>query len=527
MNTQQTKAIPKASWLGWLFVTFVHTMVLGWHVLSHQTLNSVDGMYHIRYAWLYRTKGVFTDFPWMKFSIASELWTDHHFLYHLLLYPFTWGDLTFGLKLASVVFASLALSVCMLYLLAHRIKHAWLAGLVLLLASDFFLFRVTMARSISLSLIFLVVALWCFERKKNVGLFVVSFLYIWSYQTAIVLLPMACCAVALDRLFSEKWDAKPLLYTAGGLLFGMAIHPFSPDTFTFFYFHFFPAFPGELTRTMVSIPEWSGQSLSELLQRNAPALLLGVLVPLLLAKQWRRWLPSCGLLLIGTWALLLVSFKAARMLEYGVPFAVLLGARLLHIAMSPTDQDTGETTTPILSWNRMTKGGLVLMCLVSLGFGYKYHRDFHRHAFDINPHMFRKAAHWLQQNTPPKSTVYHTDWAGFSYLFFHNTHNTYLSGLSPLFFYAWKPKLYRSYRAISRGQSRRPAYWIQKLFRSRYVILAKRRANRRLYIQLMRSPLAVPRYEDKRCVIFVLRSAPPTSSRKAAPRQASASRPSP
>jgi hypothetical protein len=59
------------------------------------------------------------------------------------------------------------------------------------------------------------------------------------------------------------------------------------------------------------------------------------------------------------------------------------------------------------------------------------------------------------------------------------------------------------------------------------VILAKRRANRRLYIQLMRSPLAVPRYEDKRCVIFVLRSAPPTSSRKAAPRQASASRPSP
>src|SRR5512134_2858256 len=68
-----------------------------------------DGYYHIKLAWLMRTEGLKPDFPYLPLSILNDNeFYDHHFLFHVALIPFTFGDLRMGAKWAAVVFASLA-----------------------------------------------------------------------------------------------------------------------------------------------------------------------------------------------------------------------------------------------------------------------------------------------------------------------------------------------------------------------------------------------------------------------------------
>src|SRR4026209_433152 len=68
-----------------------------------------DGFYHIKLAWLMRTEGLKPDFSWLPLSILNQNeFYDHHFLFHVALIPFTFGDLRIGAKSAAVIFVSLA-----------------------------------------------------------------------------------------------------------------------------------------------------------------------------------------------------------------------------------------------------------------------------------------------------------------------------------------------------------------------------------------------------------------------------------
>ena len=85
-----------------------------------------DGYYHIKLAYLMRTEGLKPDFPYLPLSVLNPReYSDHHFLFHVFLIPFTFGDLRLGAKWASILFASLAfLSV---WWLLHRQKVPFLA----------------------------------------------------------------------------------------------------------------------------------------------------------------------------------------------------------------------------------------------------------------------------------------------------------------------------------------------------------------------------------------------------------------
>ncbi|MCK5428507.1 MAG: hypothetical protein KAI94_03500, partial [Anaerolineales bacterium] len=49
-----------------------------------------DGYYHIKFAYLMRTEGLQPDFPWLPLTILNAReFSDHHFLYHIALIPFT------------------------------------------------------------------------------------------------------------------------------------------------------------------------------------------------------------------------------------------------------------------------------------------------------------------------------------------------------------------------------------------------------------------------------------------------------
>ena len=51
---------------------------------------------------------------------------DQHFLFHVLLMPFTFGDLRLGAKLAAPLFSAIAIASIFALLVAYRIRYRWL-----------------------------------------------------------------------------------------------------------------------------------------------------------------------------------------------------------------------------------------------------------------------------------------------------------------------------------------------------------------------------------------------------------------
>ena len=528
----------KTPWRLLLLFWFLYALLLGWQIFSHTAFHSIDGMYHIRLARLYWEQGIFVDFPWMQFSIANEYWADHHFLFHIFLIPFSWMELSSGLRWSSVFFGSTALVSCLAYLCAHRVRHVWIYGLLLMVCSSVFLFRISMPRAMSVALIFILASLWCLETRRDKWLFVLGFGFAWWYQTAVVLLPMALCAVFWRRLTTQQWEWRPVLFTFGGVFVGFAVNPFSPDTFSFLFFHVF-----SVSKTSVELgQEWYASSWRDLLWLNYPAVVMGFVATFWGLKRYRSLPIDIGILAIGALALALTTLRTTRMLEYAIPFIMLFSARVFDSLLFPRkqviptpslegvendskqpqeqaakDKDgqaSKEQSQSTLSLSKLQRFVMALFVLSFVAAGVYYQVDLHRKAFDVRHQNTRQAALWLKQHTPKKSIVFHTDWTGFSYLFFHNSHNYYISGLTPHFFHSWKPKLYALYRHVSSGRSREPVSLIRKVFRARFVFLHARSANFPLAMQLERSPRARRVYEDKHARVYQLFDKPLKDGKK-------------
>src|SRR5688572_25311192 len=159
-----------------LFLLFFLGMALIQFVTPDMPDN--DGFYHIKLAWLMRTEGLKPAFPYLPLSILNESeFYDHHFLFHVALIPFTFGDLRIGAKWAAVVFASIAFLAVWVLFHRQRVPWAWLWALALLGISDAFLYRMSITRAQSLSLAVLALAYaWLLEAKYK-HLAILAFIY--------------------------------------------------------------------------------------------------------------------------------------------------------------------------------------------------------------------------------------------------------------------------------------------------------------------------------------------------------------
>jgi hypothetical protein len=83
--------------------------------------------------------------------------------------------------------------------------------------------------------------------------------------------------------------------------------------------------------------------------------------------------------------------------------------------------------------------------------------------------LYANASWWLENNTPPGSRVFQTDWDDFPRLFFYNTHNTYLIGLDPTYLQLYDAGLYDLWVDITRGEVEHPSQIIAMTFESEYV----------------------------------------------------------
>jgi hypothetical protein len=430
-----------------------------------------DGFYHIKLAWLMRTEGFTPDFPWLPLTVLNEReFYDHHFLFHVLLTPFTFGDLRVGAKWAAVFLASLAFLAIWYLFQRQRVPFAWLWALALLGISDAFLYRMSITRAQSLSLALLALAtLWLLEGKHK-HLAVLAFGYVWMYDAYPLILVLVVLYVLSIGLMERRLELQPLLYVSGGILLGLILNPYFPDNIIFSYRHMLPKLADA---TSVSVGnEWFPYETKTLLRNSLPALVAFASGILALGLSDRKMdsRTALGLFLALLFGLML--FQARRFVEYFPPFALIFAAfawaPLLQPASTPQDQplpDTAPSAVPPRSW--IAPSLLLVAVALSIALSVPRARNAIRTSKPYD--LYAGASAWLEQNTPAGSRVFQTDWDDFPRLFYYSTHNTYLIGLDPTYLQLYDSDLYALWVEITQGRVTDPSSIILDTFGSRYV----------------------------------------------------------
>lgn len=432
-----------------------------------------DGFYHIKMAYLMRTEGLKPDFPWLPLTVLNPReFYDHHFLFHVFLIPFTFGDLRMGAKLAAVLFASLAFLAVWRLLDRQKVPYASLWALGLLGVSEAFIYRMSITRAQSLSLAFLAIALHWLLMKKYARLLALGFLYVWFYNAFPLLVGMAGIYVLAGWIIEKRLDLRPLGYSAAGVALGLFINPYFPYNITFALHHMLPKL---LDTTAVSVgSEWYPYDTGQLLE-NSPlalavfaggALALGLSGKRMDTRTLTAFLLAC---LFG-----LMLFQSRRFIEYFPAFALVFAAfawtplidpPVARSPVKPPDRSKG-----LSGWSK--RGLPVLAAVILLAIGIwptlQAAKDSLRGSKPYQ--LYAGASAWLEANTPPGERVFQTDWDDFPRLFFYNTHNTYLVGLDPTYMQLYDAALYDRWVDITRGRVENPSSAILNEFGARYVL---------------------------------------------------------
>lgn len=470
--------------LPWIYGVIVFSIFIGLIYLiqfSTENLVGTDGYYHIKIASLMRIEGLKPEFPWLPLTILNPgEFADHHFLFHVLLIPFTFGDLIQGAKLASVLFAGLAFFSIWWLLRKQNVAFAALWALALFAVSEAFLYRMSMPRAQSLSLAILVLGLNFLLIRKYVYLIPLGFIYAWLYDAFPLLVVLTLIHVLATWIIERRLLLKPLLYVLVGVSLGLLINPYFPHNIVFFIRHLLPKLMAAGTVSVGN--EWYPYETGQLLRNSPLALLLFSSGVIALGLYNRRMDTRTATALFLALFFGLILFQSRRFIEYFPPFALIFAALAwepiiasirnnIQKPFSGNPDPPGSTNfnTPKPSQMRSLFVAGPLIVILMIGIWYTT-QEVQQSVMDTrSAQRYSQASRWLVENTPPGARIFQTDWDDFPRLFFHNTHNTYLVGLDPTYLHLKDPDLYNLWVEITQGKVAHPSEAIFNRFAAEFV----------------------------------------------------------
>jgi hypothetical protein len=444
-----------------------------------------DGYYHLKLAALMRGDLV-PQFTWLPLTILSpERFVDHHWLFHILLMPFASGDLVVAGQVAAAVFATAALAAAGWVLRRQAVPGAGLWALGMFAASSAFVYRLSMPRAQSLSLLWLILAVQLLLERRERWLIVLGLTYVWLYDAFPLLLVVAGLYVAAARLIEGRWRWGALGYSALGITLGLLINPYFPHNLIFILHHL----SAKLDPTSIPVgSEWYPYTTAVLLKNSG--LSLAALIAGAAALGWHKGrLSLAGGLALGlSLAFGVMMFQSRRFVEYFPPFAVMFCA----FAWQPLLQNQ-----QLDRWLRALAGVGLAAALAATTLAA-------RAAVSNDPPAGRMAgaAEWLAAHTPQGSLVFQTDWDDFPTLFFYNTHNAYTVGLDPTYLELADPARYALWVDLTQGRGLDLSAAIVKHFGAHYIVSDLK------HTAFLRRAAADPHmqevYRDSNSVVFAI-----------------------
>lgn len=476
--------------------------VMGWIEFGGPAILDNDGYYHIRWAAMLREN--WPHLPPFKAlpltTLNQQSYVDHHYLFHVLLVPFTLGDLRVGAKLAAVVFSSLGIVSLFALLVAYRVRYRWLWLAPMIAGSEHFLYRMSMTRAPALSLALLGLGTHLIFKRKHVWLALLSFVFVWSYSLFPLMLAFTLAYSITVYLAERRIDLWGTLASAIGIVAGLVINPYFPKNLTLFREHFLMKYTG--TYSVDVGVEWYPYETWVMLGISAVAFAIYLIA--LLAFDYReraRDLKPLFFLIVSVMFLLLV-FQSRRFIEYWPPFAVLFAA----FTMAPRLEGMN------FAWLTRTRdrviaavAAAVVTVAAILWMGWCTWQAREDVKSETDPYAYRGAAEWIAANTQPGSMIFNTDWDDFPMLFYYSPNNTYIVGLDPTYLHNRDPELWRVYAKITLGEEDNPAPMIRERFGAEYVFTDNEHPD---FIQIAEDSGDFEKvYEDKFTTVLRVRKA--------------------
>jgi len=471
-----------------------------------------DPFFHTKIASFLSHDGSIDKLPWMHFSVLNNQYSDYSFLYHLVLIPFYITLGFFGTKFLSALLLTLFLFIFYQIMLSLKVRYS-LAYIVLLITSSGLLYRLNLARPLTIALILAIVGFYLIYKRKIILLGVVSFLFTLSYSASFILIVFAVALLCTQLIQKKKIDYFLCIPIIAGIILGIFVHPNFPNNIYVNNLLFSDVF------------RWPGVS-AEMMPSDFKSLI---------TQNILIWIIFCGLLSIliyyrqelkklkekisveGLTAFLLSIFffiltiRSQRFIEYWVPFTVLAGAivaRDFKVDVKliegfkkiwNTEHQPSNITSSTFQSVKSVKGdtldrrtnnmdhdqyitrsriflamlAVLLSIIISLSFFKSFYNNY-TSLKNADPYdRLKPASEWLIKNTPDKSIVYNVAWDEFPELFFWNTHNYYIVGMDPTFLYEYDKSLYKKYQDIYEGKDKNPSQTIKKYFNSKYIFSGK------------------------------------------------------
>jgi hypothetical protein len=453
-----------------------------------------DGYYHIKWTrvlWEGIKSRTFPPaFPWLPLtSLNPKDYVDHHLLFHIFQIPFaTFSDPRLGAKIGSAIFGGLAVLSCYWLLLKYRIRYPLVWLIAVLACAQPFLFRMNMAKAPPFAIIYLIVAIHLFFKRKHWQLMPLALVFTWTYDLFVLLVMATIFWVITIAVTEFRFEWQPLVYVLVGCIAGLVINPYFPHNLQLLFEHIQIKLTAADFDTKVG-SEWYPYDSWEFLGNSMVAcisMLAGYLA--FEPSERRRGHFPLFFLLFAT-ALMIMTARWRRIAEYWPPFAVLFAA----FALQPWLQglrayprrlppDILEELEPFLDReaNPAGKGpsihellptfaALGVAVILSLFLFFNLRATMHEIA-QSEPHdHYRAGTAWLRDHVPPGQIVFNTDWDDFPRLFYYDSSHYYVSGLDPNYLYDKDPDLSRLYENITLGREEDPGPLIRDRFGARYV----------------------------------------------------------
>ncbi len=421
------------------------------------TLIGIDAYFHVRYAAVIREAGVRgfpPPFPWLPLTILSpDRYADHHMLYHLLLTPFTLGDLRVGGKLAGLAGAAAFVAAFLWVLRREAVPWQALALLALFASSADLLYRLSMTRVQGVSLVCLLVGFHLALRHRHGALAALACVYAWLYDGFPLLLVPVGATFLAEIVLERRLRPGILVAALAGMAVGVIVNPYFPEYLRFIVHHFGDKLlPGETIRIG---SEW------------LPYTPLGIVGNVLTATVFT----ACGVAAAGglprqrrTLAALVVALvflaltlRAKRFIEYFAPSATLFAAFACGDSLRRLSA----------AWRRIVVLALAVIALANVvGVGVTLRRK----ALESPHGRYAPFAEYVARSAPPGAMLCTTDWDDFPWLYFHDVASTYLVGLDPTYFRDRHRDAYWRWVEITQGRVEHPGHELATRFPCAYVL---------------------------------------------------------
>jgi len=492
-----------------------------------------DGYYHMKWARLLwdnlKAKHLRPPpFTWLPLTTLSPGdYVDHHLLFHVLLIPFTWfRDMQTGAKLATVIFASIAVFACYWLIVRYEIRYRLLWLLALLACSAPFLYRMNMTKAPPFAILFLVLGSYFMFERKHWQLLPLALVFTWTYDLFVLLVLAVGIWTAISAWIDGRFDWKPLTYVAAGCALGLIINPYFPHNLHLFWEHARIKITAADFATKVG-NEWYPYDTREFLANCFVALVAMFAGYLAFDGSDRKQSKKPLYFLVLATALLLMNMRWKRFAEYFPPFAVLFAAFTLEqywrgrALFTRLPNEVLEDLQPFLDRQEPTDVAkarkndetwrIVKIALAAAGLAVIFLINVHQTTGDIaesEPRdYYAQGAAWMRANIPAGQVVFNTDWDDFPRLFYFDPTHAYVSGLDPSYLLDRSADLSKLYVEITTGENEDPGPPIRDRFGARWVFTDNTDDHVSFTDNAMKSGWFDVVYKDKDCRILRLREA--------------------